>query len=288
MNLLDIRQGRNGDCFILSSIGSIFSSLGEQFINKIINTDNNKIEFNYYSKNDSTNSTKLQNIFEKRKIEYIYSEDEYKISKKCKTWVKKIEYAYIKTFYNNDINSLLNNGGLAYNVLEHLTGYKSKIIINRLFDNKEELYYETCKKRLNNKKWKNDFIKHLDIISNKYITIIQNKIWDKLTDQNNLIRNTLNKIKIPCVIGIQGHYNKKNINGIIYGHLYSIIGISIDNYNNRFIHVFNPHHNVDARKTYYDNINNTFISDISIDNYGIWALDEIIVFMSDLTYTDII
>ena len=67
----------------------------------------------------------------------------------------------------------------------------------------------------------------------------------------------------------------------------ALIGISIDNYNNRFIHVFNPHHNVDARKTYYDNINNTFISDISIDNYGIWALDEIIVFMSDLTYTDL-
>ena len=64
--------------------------------------------------------------------------------------------------------------------------------------------------------------------------------------------------------------------------------ISIDNYNNRFIHVFNPHHNVEARKTYYDNINNTFISEITIDNYGIWSLDEIIIFMSDLTYSNII
>ena len=280
MKLLDIRQGKNGDCFILSSIGSLFVSLNECFINKIIKTEDKYIEFNYYIKN--------KNNFEKHKVKYEYIEDLYKISPKSKNWVKKIEYAYIKTFYNNNINNLLNNGGLAYNVLENLTGYKSKIIINRLFDNKETLYYEICEERLNHKKWKNDFIKYLDILSNKYIRIIQNKIWNKLSNTNNISVNIVNKIKIPCVIGIQGHYEKKNINGIIYGHLYSVIGISIDNYNNKFIHVFNPHHNVEARKTYYDNINNTFISDISIDNYGIWSLDEIIIFISDITYSEIL
>lgn len=280
MELLDIRQGRDGDCFILSSIGSVLVSFNEFFINKIIKTDGKYIEFNYYIRNNDD--------FEKYKVKYEYIEDLYKISKKNKNWVKKIEYAYIKTFYNNNINNLLNNGGVAYNVLENLTGYKSKIIINRLFDNKEDLYYEICEERLNHKKWKNDFIKHLDILSNKYISVIQNKIWNKLSNKNNIVVNTLNKIKIPSVIGIQGHYEKKNINGIIYGHLYSVIGLSIDDYNNKFIHVFNPHHNVEARKTYYDNINNTFISDISIDNYGIWALDEIIIFVSDITYSEIL
>ena len=280
MELLDIRQGKDGDCFILSSIGSVLVSFNEFFINKIIKTDGKYIEFNYYIRNNDD--------FEKYKVKYEYIEDLYKISKKNKNWVKKIEYAYIKTFYNNNINNLLNNGGVAYNVLENLTGYKSKIIINRLFDNKEDLYYEICEERLNHKKWQNDFIKHLDILSNKYISVIQNKIWNKLSNKNNIVVNTLNKIKIPSVIGIQGHYEKKNINGIIYGHLYSVIGLSIDDYNNKFIHVFNPHHNVEARKTYYDNINNTFISDISIDNYGIWALDEIIVFVSDITYSEIL
>lgn len=282
MDLLDIHQGKNGDCFILSSIASIFNSLGQNFINKIILTNNdNFIEFNYYKNNN--------NIFEKHKDVYKYTENLCKISKKCKTWVKKIEFAYIYKFYNNDINNLLNSGGLAYNVLEHLTGYKSNIIINRLFDNNEDLYYEICQERLNHTNWKNDFIKNLDIISNRYISIIQNKIWYNLTNKNNIKnnikKNTLNKINIPCVIGIQGHYDKQTINGIIYGHLYSVIGLSIDDYNNKFIHVFNPHHNVEARKTYYDNITNTFISNIDIDNYGIWALDEIIIFMSDITYS---
>ena len=282
MNLIDIRQGKDGDCFILSSIASILCSLGTPFINTILKTIDNNIEFHYYIKEND--------IFKKHKTEYIYIEDLYKISKKCKNWVKKIEFAYIKTFYNNDINNLLNNGGLAYNVLEHLTGYKSKIIINRLFDKKAELYYEICKERLNHKTWKNDFIQQLDTISNKYITITQNKIWNKLNNQNNqnnISINTLYKTNIPCVIGIQGHYDKITIDGIIYGHLYSVIGISIDNYNNKFIHVFNPHHNVESRKTHYDNNTNTYVSNISIDNYGIWAFDEIIIFMSDFTYSHI-
>ena len=37
MKLEDIRQGREGDCFILSSILSILSSLGELYVSNIIN-----------------------------------------------------------------------------------------------------------------------------------------------------------------------------------------------------------------------------------------------------------
>ena len=274
MKLTDIRQGKDGDCFILSSIVSILVCYKEMYVNKIIQTNKDIVTFTYYVKEN--------NILQKKELIYKYSDNLYKISKKNKDWVKKIEFGYIKVFYNN-INTLINNGGLAYNVLEHLTGNKSKIIINRLFDNKEELYYEICKERLNNNIWSNDFIKHLDTISNKYISILQYKIWNIL-NTNKSTKNVIN-IEIPCVIGIQGTYNKINIEGIIYGHLYSIIGISIDNYNNKFIHVFNPHHNVKSRKTYYDNINNTFVSNINIDNYGIWALDEIVIFMSDFTYS---
>jgi hypothetical protein len=274
MKLTDIRQGKDGDCFILSSIVSILVCYKEMYINKIIQTNKDIVTFTYYVKEN--------NILQKKELVYKYSDNLYKISKKNKDWVKKIEFGYIKVFYNN-INTLINNGGLAYNVLEHLTGNKSKIIINRLFDNKEELYYEICEERLNNNIWSNDFIKHLDTISNKYISILQYKIWNIL-NTNKSTKNVIN-IEIPGVIGIQGTYNKINIEGIIYGHLYSIIGISIDNYNNKFIHVFNPHHNVKSRKTYYDNINNTFVSNINIDNYGIWALDEIVIFMSDFTYS---
>lgn len=274
MKLTDIRQGKDGDCFILSSIVSILVCYKEMYINKIIQTNKDIVTFTYYVKENNT--------LQKKELVYKYSDNLYKISKKNKDWVKKIEFGYIKVFYNN-INTLINNGGLAYNVLEHLTGNKSKIIINRLFDNKEELYYEICEERLNNNIWSNDFIKHLDTISNKYISILQYKIWNIL-NTNKCINNIIN-IETPCVIGIQGTYNKISIEGIIYGHLYSIICISIDNYNNKFIHVFNPHHNVKSRKTYYDNINNTFVSDINIDNYGIWALDEIVIFMSDFTYS---
>lgn len=274
MKLTDIRQGKDGDCFILSSIVSILVCYKKMYINKIIQTNKDIVTFTYYVKEN--------NILQKKTLIYKYSDNLYKISKKNKDWVKKIEFGYIKVFYNN-INTLINNGGLAYNVLEHLTGNKSKIIINRLFDNKEELYYEICEERLNNNIWSNDFIKHLDTISNKYISILQYKIWNIL-NTNKSTKNVIN-IEIPGVIGIQGTYNKINIEGIIYGHLYSIIGISIDNYNNKFIHVFNPHHNVKSRKTYYDNVNNKFVSNINIDNYGIWALDEIVIFMSDFTYS---
>ena len=143
MKLEDIRQGRDGDCFILSSISSILSSLGEVYISNIINEIDNNIIFNFY--------TKIDDIFEKKKITFLYNENEFNISSKNKDWVKKIEYAYIKQFYNNDINKLLEEGGIAFNVLENLTGYKSKIIINRLFDNKKDLYYEICEERIKKK-----------------------------------------------------------------------------------------------------------------------------------------
>tara|TARA_B100001564_G_scaffold264955_1_gene226520 strand:- start:1029 stop:1886 length:858 start_codon:yes stop_codon:yes gene_type:complete len=285
MKLEDIRQGKEGDCFILSSISSILSSLGEVYISNIINEIDNNIIFNFY--------TKIDDIFEKKKITFLYNENEFNISSKNKDWVKKIEYAYIKQFYNNDINKLLEEGGIAFNVLENLTGYKSKIIINRLFDNKKDLYYEICEERIKKKIWKNDFVKYLDILFKKYPTLLIQKIWNILTNniqKNNteIIPNNIYKMNYPCVIGINGHFNKITIPGIINEHLYSVIGISIDEYNNKYLHVFNPHHNVDGRETIYKNLENNFVSKISKNRYGKWSLNEIILFMSDLTYSKII
>ena len=91
----------------------------------------------------------------------------------------------------------------------------------------------------------------------------------------------------PCVIGINGHFSKITIPGIINEHLYSVIGVSIDKYNNKFLHVFNPHYNVDARQTSYNNINNSFVSNIEKSRYGVWSFYEIILFMSDLTYSQL-
>ena len=291
MKLEDIRQGKEGDCFILSSILSILSSLGELYISSIINEKNteidNNIVFNYYIKKND--------IFEKNTLTFLYDEKEFDISPKNKNWVKKIEYAYIKQFYNNDINKLLNEGGIAFNVLENLTGYKSKIIINRLFDNKEDLYYELCEERIKKEIWKNDFIKYLDILFKKYPTIIIEKIWNILTkniqknkNYSEIIPNNIYKINCPCVIGINGHFNKITIPGIINEHLYSIIGISIDEYNNKYLHVFNPHHNVDSRQTIYNKLEDSFISKIEKNRKGKWSLNETILFMSDITYSKII
>ena len=206
---------------------------------------------------------------------------------------KKIEYAYIKQFYNNDMNKLLNEGGIAFNVLENLTGYKSKIIINRLFDNNEDLYYEICEERIKKEIWNNDFIKYLDILFKKYPTIIIEKIWNILTNNiqkndNTIIPNNIYKINCPCVIGINGHFNKITIPGVINEHLYSVIGISIDKYNNKYLHVFNPHHNVEGRQTIYKKSEDNFISKIDKNRYGKWSLNETILFMSDLTYSKII
>ena len=285
MKLEDIRQGRDGDCFILSSISSILSSLGEVYISNIINEIDNNIIFNYY--------VKINEIFYKKKLTFFYKENEFDISSKNKDWVKKIEYAYIKQFYNNDINKLLEEGGIAFNVLENLTGYKSKIIINRLFDNKEELYYEICEERIKKNIWKNDFVKYLDILFKKYPTLLIQKIWNILTNNiqkndNKIIPNNIYTIKCPCVIGINGHFNKINIPGIINEHLYSVIGISLDEYNNKYLHVFNPHHNVDGRHTIYNKLEDNFISKIDKNRYGKWSLNETILFISDLTYSKII
>ena len=284
MKLEDIRQGRDGDCFILSSISSILSSLGEVYVSNIINEIDNNIIFNYY--------VKINEIFYKKKLTFFYKENEFDISSK-KDWVKKIEYAYIKQFYNNDINKLLEEGGIAFNVLENLTGYKSKIIINRLFDNKEELYYEICEERIKKNIWKNDFVKYLDILFKKYPTLLIQKIWNILTNNiqkndNKIIPNNIYTIKCPCVIGINGHFNKINIPGIINEHLYSVIGISLDEYNNKYLHVFNPHHNVDGRHTIYNKLEDNFISKIDKNRYGKWSLNETILFISDLTYSKII
>lgn len=285
MKLEDIRQGRDGDCFILSSISSILSSLGEVYISNIINEIDNNIIFNYY--------VKINEIFYKKKLTFFYKENEFNISSKNKDWVKKIEYAYIKQFYNNDMNKLLEEGGIAFNVLENLTGYKSKIIINRLFDNKEELYYEICEERIKKNIWKNDFVKYLDILFKKYPTLLIQKIWNILTNNiqkndNKIIPNNIYTIKCPCVIGINGHFNKINIPGIINEHLYSVIGISLDEYNNKYLHVFNPHHNVDGRHTIYNKLEDNFISKIDKNRYGKWSLNETILFISDLTYSKII
>ena len=284
MNFEDIRQGKDGDCFILSSILSILSSLGEVFISNIIDEIDTKIKFNYYVKNGD--------IFKKQALIFLYNEKEFNISSKNKDWVKKIEYGYIKQFYNNNINKLFEEGGIAFNVLENLTGYKSKIIINRLFDNKTQLYYEVCNETIINSEWSIDFIKYLDILFKKYPTFLITKIWKILINNieiNNIeIKpNTIYKIICPCVIGINGHFNKITIPGIINEHLYSVIGISIDEYNNKFVHVFNPHHNVDARQTSYNDVNNSFVSKIEKCRYGIWSFNEIILFMSDLTYSQL-
>ena len=286
MKLEDIRQGKEGDCFILSSIISILSSLGELYISNIIDEiDDNNIDFNYYIKNND--------IFEKKTLTFFYNEKEFNISSKNKDWVKKIEYGYIKQFYNNDVKILLNQGGIAYNVLENLTGYKSKIIINRLFDSNEELYYEICEERIKNEIWNGDFIKCLDILFKKKPTLLILQIWNILSkniqkNDSEIIPNNIYKINCPCVIGINGHFNKIIIPGIINEHLYSVIGISIDEFNNKYLHVFNPHHNVDARNTKYIKSDNNFISKIDKNRYGKWCMNEIILFMSDITYSSIL
>jgi len=295
MKLEDIRQGKEGDCFILSSIISILSSLGEVYVSNIIdeinndnnndNNNNDNITFNYYIKNND--------IFEKKTLNFFYNEKEFNVSSKSMEWVKQIEYAYIKQFYNNDINRLLSEGGIAFNVLENLTGYKSKIIINRLFDNNEDLYYEICEERIKNEIWKGDFIKCLDILLKKKPTLLILQIWNILTNniqenESEIIPNNIYKINCPCVIGINGHFNKITIPGIINEHLYSVIGISVDEYNNKYLHVFNPHHNVDARNTRYIESDNNFISKIDKNRYGKWCMNEIILFMSDITYSSIL
>ena len=127
----------------------------------------------------------------------------------------------------------------------------------------------------------------------KYPTLLILKICNILTNNiqkndNKIIPNNIYTIKCPCVIGINGHFNKINIPGIINEHLYSVIGISLDEYNNKYLHVFNPHHNVDGRHTIYNKLEDNFISKIDKNRYGKWSLNETILFISDLTYSKII
>ena len=94
MKLEDIRQGREGDCFILSSILSILSSLGELYVSNIINEKNteidNNIVFNYYIKKND--------IFEKNTLTFLYDEKEFDISPKNKDWVKKLNMLILNNF----------------------------------------------------------------------------------------------------------------------------------------------------------------------------------------------
>ena len=53
MKLTDIRQGKDGDCFILSSIVSILVCYKEMYINKIIQTNKDIVTFTYYVKENN-------------------------------------------------------------------------------------------------------------------------------------------------------------------------------------------------------------------------------------------
>jgi len=274
MELSDIRQGRNGDCFILSSIISILHTFGNDFITKIVENefDNNYI-FNHYSI--------TENVTQKDKIKFTYPDNTINLSSKSRDWVQKIETAYIKKFFNGNVTQVLDKGGIAKDVLSRLTGLDTKIIINRILDNKEKLCYDICKERIKNPEWSNDFIKYLDILSGYKVTIFKNKIWELINSHNKIIPEKYYKVKNPCVIGTNGHFQNLLIPGIINEHLYSVLGYKIDQFNNKFLYVYNPHHNRDARVTHYNG--RSFITEIKKGRKSIWSFDEIILFISDFT-----
>ena len=278
MNLEDIRQGANGDCFILSSLASILNSLGENIIDNIYQDDSNGIIFNYYQKMD--------NSLEKKNKLFEYDEKEFRISRKSKEWVRKIEYCYIKQFYNGSIENLTANGGISYQVLERLLGVPSKILINRILDNKEKLYYEICNQFIIKDSWNIDFIKCLNLLTKSSVTIFIERLWRVLTkDISEIKSDNIYQVKVPCVVGVNGVFNKITIPGVINEHLYSVVGFFIDSYGNKFLQVFNPHHNVLARYTTYDVEKDIFLSETKIDRYSIWSFYEIAIFVSDITYS---
>ena len=279
MNIEDIRQGVNGDCFILASLVSILNVLGEKYIEKLVYlNETGKLVFSYY-------------IFDKNK--YIkhhkiidYNENEFLLSPKSKIWVKHLESAYIKTFYNSSIKNILKQGGIAFDVFEKLLGRKSKIFINRIFDNKEKLYYVICNETICNKQWKIGHIQSINKSNNNSITKYILNIWNCLSKNIDLKEsNKIYMVKNPCVIGINSVYTKINIPGIINDHLYAILGIMKDSYNNLFIEVFNTHYNVDSRQTKYNNDKECFESEIKKGRKSIWSLYEIVVFSSDVTFS---
>lgn len=265
MDINDIIQGRHGDCFILASIISILHSLGENQIKKIIKDDSDQYYyFNFWIKNKKF-SIKL----DETKIKTI--------SPKCKKWVKKIEYGYIYVFYKNNINKIIEEGGISQKVIYDLIGIKPKIYINRLFDNFDIETFKTISNEISSSfEWSNNFV-------TKDIKNWLNEIWDSLTsisDFNNFEKNKIFNLKYPAVVGI---YSRTNIKGIVNEHAYSILGIMIDKNYNKFLHVFNPHKNIDSRKTIFLEKKNKYYSKIDKDRLGIWSLDECSIYVSDFT-----
>ena len=273
MELNDIRQGRNGDCFILSSIIAILHSFTSNYIKNIItNVEGTTIySFSFWLNNkkysiklDSTNIGKS-------------------LSPKSQLWVKQIEYGYIYAFYQNNINNILEKGGMSHQVLQRLTGLDVKVYLNKLLDHYNEPQYTELCNIINQSSW--------DITSILNNTIIQwtNSIWSRLitkielNDENHLVPNYIYHLVSPGVVGINGSYRNKQVLGIVSEHSYAIIGISIDDYDNKYLHTFNPQHKVESRITNYNPDTQQFNTIYSIDRNGKWAFNELFIFVSDFS-----
>lgn len=281
MKLSDIRQGKHGDCFILASIISILYSYGESYINTMIDTkEKNKYILNYYDY--------LEQQIIKKELEFIF-DSSHILSPKNKLWVQLIEYGYILAFHNNEHELIIKNGGIAKNVLFHLTGIEYTVLINRIFDNKTEFHKELCEHSIINDSWDYKFINLIDKISKYSISKWLYKIWNYLL-QNIAIKdlkpNIIYDLTKPCVIGTIN--NDIMIPGIIAQHSYSILSISIDDYQHKYLHIFNPQYNTKSRKTNYNNDIDRFDSIVSIDRYSKWNLLELCLFVSDITLPKII
>ena len=61
------------------------------------------------------------------------------------------------------------------------------------------------------------------------------------------------------------------------------MGISVDDSNNKFLHTYNPQHNVESRITNYNPNTKQFYTIYSIDRNGKWAFNELFVFVSDFS-----
>ena len=142
MQLLDIRQGRNGDCFILSSIISILHSLSSDYIKYIIKEINSSIySFSFWNKN------------KKYSIQLNSNHIGQSLSPKSKLWVKRIEYGYIYVYYQNDITNILEKGGMSHQVLNRLTGLNIKVHLNKVLDNYNEEQYSVLCDIINHINW---------------------------------------------------------------------------------------------------------------------------------------
>ena len=273
MELIDIRQGRNGDCFILSPIIAILHSLTSNYIKNIITEveDTTNFSFSFWL-NKKKYSIKLDsnNIGKS-------------LSPKSQLWVKQIEHGYIHVFYQNNINHILEKGGMSHQVLQRLTGLDVKVYLNKLLDHyNEEQYSELCN-IINQSSW--------DITSILNNSIIQwtNTIWSRLItkieldDENHLLPNHIYNLVSPGVVGINGSYRNKQVLGIVSEHSYAIIGISIDDYDNKYLHTFNPQHKVESRITNYNPNTQEFNTNCSIDRNGKWSFNELLIFVSDFS-----